>query len=74
MSETKSTASYIFHTDLGVMQASEETVSGYDIEDVVQDRAFSQAQDLRFQSIANRVDVNAPIASRTIISKYLQEA
>lgn len=73
MSEVTSTSTYVFHTDLGMMQTVEQVVSNYDVEDVVQDRAFSQAQELVFQNTAKKVSVNAPIGPRTIRSSYLQE-
>jgi hypothetical protein len=71
MSTVTSTSSYIFNTDIGNMAVQLQEVSGYDVEDVIADRAFSQAQILRFQQIANNIDVNALMGTRAIASSYL---
>lgn len=65
--------SFIFNTDLGNMLVNVDAVTGYDVEDVISDRAYSQAQILRLERIAENVDVNAPQGARTIKSAYLEE-
>jgi hypothetical protein len=70
MSEVLSTEQFVFHTDLGTMLVTAEQVQGYDVEDLVSDRAFSQAQDLVFQNIASNLDINAYQGPRTIQSTY----
>jgi hypothetical protein len=47
------------------------TVKGYDVEDIIRDKAFSQAQILRFQAIAGNIDVNALMGTRAIKSTFL---
>jgi hypothetical protein len=64
--------SYIFHTDIGVVNTVTSTVDGYDIEDIVADRAYSQAVDILFQTAASNVDINDPTSPRTMSSTYLQ--
>jgi hypothetical protein len=71
MSEITASESYIFNTDIGNTVVEILTVKGYDVEDIVSDKAFSQAQILRFQAIANNIDVNALMGTRAIKSAYL---
>lgn len=73
MSTSTHKASYIFNTDLGNMLVNVDSVDGYDVEDVVSDKAFSQAQIVRFERLASRADVNALRGARTISSAYLEE-
>jgi len=71
MSEITANESYIFNTDIGNTVVEILTVKGYDVEDIVSDKAFSQAQIVRFQAIANNIDVNALMGTRAIKSSYL---
>lgn len=66
--------SYIFHTDIGVVNTVTSVVNDYDIEDIVADRAYSQAVDVLFQTAAANVDINDPTSSRTMKSTYLEGA
>lgn len=68
-----STEMYVFHTDLGSMTAKVSEVGAYDVEDIVADRAKSQAMAQRFEQIAADMDINALQAPRTIKSKYLED-
>lgn len=74
MSTSTPKSSFIFNTDLGNMLVNVEAVQGYDVEDVVADKAYSQAQIVRFERIANTTNINALKAARTIPSKFLEEA
>lgn len=71
MSEVTSSESFIYNTELGTMVIEVSEVKGYDIEDLVRDRAFSQAQILKFEAIAANLDPNAPTVPRTIKSSYV---
>ena len=74
MSESTPKNSFIFNTDLGNMLVNVESVTGYDVEDVVADKAFSQAQIVRFERIADNADINALRGARTISSVFLEDA
>lgn len=62
---------HLFNTDLGNTVVEIKSVSGYDVEDIIRDKAFSQAQILKFSAIANNIDVNALVGTRAIKSSYL---
>lgn len=67
----KSESNYIFHTELGTMLTTSREVEGYDIEDIIADRAFSEAQKIRFENLAAQIDINAVQGPRTIQSSYV---
>lgn len=73
MSTVKSSDTFVFHTDLGAMVTQVSEVDGYDVEDIVADRARSQAMAVRFRQIAEEIDINSLQAPRTIKSTYLEE-
>lgn len=73
MSTVKSTDTFVFHSDLGSMVTQVSEVEGYDVEDIIADRAKSQAMAVRFKQIAAEIDVNSLQAPRTIKSVYLEE-
>lgn len=72
MSDSTLISSHIFNTDIGNVLVNVEEVAGYDVEDVIGDRAFSQAQILRMETIAENIDVNAPRGARTLKTAYLE--
>ena len=49
----------MFVTDLGAVKVTREEVVEYDVEDMVADRASSQAEIARMENIAANIDVNA---------------
>jgi hypothetical protein len=71
MSDITPSTAHIFNTDIGNVVVQFQEVKGYDVEDVISDKAFSQAQILRFTSIAQDIDVNALQGPRTIKSAYI---
>jgi hypothetical protein len=71
MSEANLESVHLFNTDIGNAVVEIHSVKGYDVEDIIRDKAFSQAQILRFQAIANNIDVNALMGTRAIKSSYL---
>jgi hypothetical protein len=74
MSTEVLTTAHIFNTDMGNLLVQFSEVDGYDVENVVRDKAFSQAQILKFTEVAATLDVNAYIGPRTIASSYVAEA
>jgi len=60
--------SFIVSTDVGLVQTKIKTVSGYDIEDLAQDRSLSQALTIKFVNLGKRIDPNSPKGARTIPS------
>ncbi len=73
MSKVVQSEQFVFHTDLGVVKTTMTVEEDYDIEDIVADRAASQAIDLKFQYSAERVNINDPTSPRTLKSLYLKE-
>ena len=61
---------FIFHTDLGPVISQVSTVQRYDVEDIISDRAHSQALRLRFVALGKAASPNDPKAARTITSTF----
>lgn len=70
MSAVKSRKAYIFHTELGAVITEIRVVEKYGVEDIIKDRAISQARAIQFLNQANRVSVNDTKAARTMDSVY----
>ncbi len=70
MSKVTASDSYIFHTDLGAAVITLQTIANYDVEDVIRDRAISQARAIQLYNQANLVSPNDPTVPRTISSVY----
>lgn len=69
-------ASYLVSTDVGFMRARMLEVRGYDVEDIVHDKALSLCRAIQLMTIGKMVDPNMPTTSRTLPSVWLnnQEA
>lgn len=63
--------SYLVSTDLGIMQVKLSTVTGYDVEDIVHDKAISQARSVQMLYLGKRVSPLMPTTPRTVSSVYL---
>lgn len=71
MSELVRQSSYVVSADIGLFQVQIKTVVGYDVEDIVQDKALSQALAVRMLNLGKQIDQSKPVASRTIPSLWL---
>lgn len=66
----QSEKSYLVSTDIGIMRVHLEQVRGYDVEDIIRDKAISQARAVQFMQLGKMLDPNAPSTSRTIPSVW----
>lgn len=66
-----SQSSYLVSADIGILQVQLQTVSGYDIEDIVHDRAISQARLVQLANLGKSIDPTKPVGARTISSVWL---
>jgi hypothetical protein len=71
MSQTVKQSSYVVSADIGLFEVQIKTVTGYDVEDVVQDKAISQALAVRMLGLGKQIDQSKPVAERTIPSLWL---
>lgn len=71
MSITVSQRDYLISTDMGLMQVRMKTVRGYDMEDIIRDKAVSQARAIQLVSLGKRVDQSKPTAPRTMATAFL---
>lgn len=62
---------YLFSTDIGFARTEISEVVGYDVEDIVKDKAISQARAIQFLNLGKSIDPTKPIAARTIPSVWL---
>lgn len=70
MSAVVGTKTYVFHTDLGPVVTQINTIAKYDVEDVIHNRAMSQASRVQFINLGRKVGANGPKATRTIASTF----
>lgn len=74
MSIVKKEKSYVFHTDMGSVVTRLMVVDQYDVENIIKDRAVSQARSVQFYNQAQRASVNDPKAPRTMESIFTKTA
>lgn len=70
-STTISKKSYLISTDLGLVRNDITVVEGYDVEDIVRDKATSQARAIALLNLGKSINPNMPTTSRTVSSTWL---
>ena len=63
--------SHIVSTDMGFFQVKVKTVKGYDMEDIVHDKAVSQARAVQLLVLGKKIDPTKPVASRSLKTLWL---
>jgi hypothetical protein len=71
MSEVVKQSSYVVSADIGLFQVKLTEVRGYDVEDIVQDKSFSQARAVQMLNLGKQIDQSKPTAERTIPSLWI---
>lgn len=72
MSRIVERKAFVFHTDIGAVVTEVRLVERYDVEDIIRDRAISQARSVQFYNQAQKSTPNDPKAARTLGSVYTQ--
>ena len=70
-SQEVSSNSHIISSDMGFFQVKIKTVVGYDMEDIIHDKAISQARAVQMMTLGKRIDPTKPVASRSLPSLWL---
>jgi len=65
------TKGYLVSTDLGIFHVNLEQVAGYDVEDIVRDRALSQARAVQLLYLGKVISPMMPTTPRSIPSIWL---
>jgi len=63
--------SFFISTDIGFLRTDVMTVTGYDVEDIVRDKAISQARYISFMNIGKNIDPTKPLSPRSLKSVWL---
>jgi hypothetical protein len=71
MSTVKKESSYLVSTDIGTVRVHLQDVESYDVEDIVRDRAISQARAVQMLQLGKQIDATKPTAARTLKSAWL---
>lgn len=64
-------SSYLVSTDVGIVQVKLQNVIGYDVDDIVQDKAVSLCRAIQMLMVGKMVDPTAPVGERTLSSVWL---
>jgi len=67
----ESEESYLVSADIGIMKIQLQRVSGYTVEDIIRDKAVSQARAVQFLYLGKMIDPTAPSTPRTLPSIWL---
>jgi hypothetical protein len=70
-SKLEEESSFIVSTDVGVVHAKIQSVTGYDVDDIVRDKAQSLCRAIQMLVAGKMVDPTAPVGARTIPSVWL---
>jgi hypothetical protein len=71
MSTVLKETSYLVSSDVGLIQVRLRTVVGYDVEDIIQDKAISQARAVQLLGLGKLIDQSNPTSERSVPSLYL---
>jgi hypothetical protein len=71
MSTVLKETSYLVSSDVGLIQVRLQTVVGYDVEDIIQDKAISQARAVQLLGLGKLIDQSNPTSERSVPSLYL---
>ena len=71
MSTVLKETSYLVRSDVGLIQVRLQTVVGYDVEDIIQDKAISQARAVQLLGLGKLIDQSNPTSERSVPSLYL---
>ena len=63
--------SVIVSTDLGFVTVDQTVVTGYDVEDIVRDKALSQARAISMLMLGKTIDPTLPTTGRTVGSLWV---
>jgi hypothetical protein len=67
----QSAQSYLVSTDIGIFHVRLSTVTGYDVEDIIRDRAISQARAVQMLYLGKQISPMMPVTPRTVPSVWL---
>ena len=71
MSVLKSEEAYLVSSDIGIFHVVLKTVTGFDVEDLVQDKAISQARAVQLLNLGKTIDQYKPSSPRSVSSIFL---
>ena len=74
MSKELSTRTFLIATDIGNIVVDERLVLDYDPEDIIRDKAVSQARYMQMQNVAYDLDKNAQLPSGVVQTQFKKEA
>ena len=72
MAVIDSSEEYIFSTEIGTVKVVISQARKYDVEDIIHDRAMSQARAVQYINLGETIDINTPQGSRTLASLYFR--
>lgn len=70
-SKLEEESSFLVSTDVGIVQAKIQSVTGYDVDDIVRDKAQSLCRAIQMLVAGKMVDPTAPVGARTVSSVWL---
>lgn len=70
MSKVVAEATHIISTDIGVMAITERVITGYSVEDIISERAHSQALVLKMLRVGKDATFTASTNPLDVQSKY----
>ena len=70
MSRIEAEKIYLISTEIGNMGLRRQVLSEFDIEDLVRNRAVSQARQVGYMNLGKKIDGNAQFSSLTVPSIF----
>ena len=64
--------SFLVSTDIGAVESNVAQVEDYDVEDLIRNKALSQARLVQWVVEGQRVDINSPTGPGTISSPFFK--
>jgi len=64
--------SFVVSTDMGTVETTISEIDGYDIEDMMRQKAQSQARLVQWVVFGKTLDINSPVGPNTLKSVFFQ--
>lgn len=71
MSKIIATQEYLLTSQVGTVKVEAQLIEGYDVEDIVSDRAISQARLVSFINLGKQVDANATLPAEALPAAFI---
>lgn len=72
MGKVVSKKSFVVSTNMGTVDSTVSEIEDYDIEDIMRQKALSQARLVKWVVVGKTIDINSPVGPNTLKSVFFK--